>query len=356
MNIRLLDRIRGSLFGGAIGDALGAPVEGWHWEDIRARHGKMEEFLPFDCGYARGAGHVTDDSYLRHLLCMSIVDRGGRVTPDEFAATLAATMNPARLWVNETLALHKIRQGMNPWWETGRGNIPAGCATMAIAPIGIVNAGDPRQAYQDAFCIASVNQDGNNRDFAACFAAGIAAAFVPGANEESVIAAFFDHSDYLSRRALRWTLELAEKSATVDEFADRFYRSPLLDWSWPQHRWTPRDHFCGNSIEFVPAVAALLRLCAGDPNRAIIEGASFGRDCDTIGSCVGSTVGILHGANALRPHWVAQVEAANADIFRELHGDPAHGFGAMAEKLHGVLVRRLAELRDRTDQLASIVG
>jgi ADP-ribosylglycohydrolase len=356
MNPTLLDRVSGSLLGGAIGDALGAPVEGWHWEDIRAQHGKLEQFRPFDCGYARGAGHVTDDSYLRHLLCLSIVERGGRVTPDEFAATLAAKMNPARLWVNETLALHKIRQRMNPWWETGRGNIPAGCATMAIPPVGIVNAGDPRQAYQDAFCIASVNQDGNNRDFAACFAAGIAAAFRPGAAEESVIAACFDHSDDLSRRALRWSLELAGQSATVDEFADRFYRSPLLDWSWPQHRWTPRDHFCGNSIEFVPVVPAILRLCAGDPNRAIIEGANFGRDCDTIGSCVGSVVGILYGAGALREAWKNEVEAANADIFLELHGDASQGFRAMAEKLHAVLGRRLAEQRAQCAALADLLA
>jgi ADP-ribosylglycohydrolase len=32
----------GSLIGGAIGDALGAPVGGWHYTDIRRENGKED--------------------------------------------------------------------------------------------------------------------------------------------------------------------------------------------------------------------------------------------------------------------------------------------------------------------------
>lgn len=38
--------VYGSLIGAAIGDALGAPVEGWHVADIRRTHGKVTRFLP----------------------------------------------------------------------------------------------------------------------------------------------------------------------------------------------------------------------------------------------------------------------------------------------------------------------
>jgi hypothetical protein len=58
---------------------------------------------------------------------------------------------------------------------------------MAIAPIGIINAGNPDQAYQDGFNIAFVNQDDVNRDGAATLAAGIAAAFIPDATVASVV-------------------------------------------------------------------------------------------------------------------------------------------------------------------------
>jgi ADP-ribosylglycohydrolase len=207
---------------------------------------------------------------------------------------------------------------MNPWWETGRGNIPAGCASMCIEPVGIINAGDPDQAYEDAFCIASINQDGNNRDFAATLAAGVAAACAPGASTESVIKAMFDHSDWLTRRALTMVMDMATESADVDAFAERFYASSMFDWSWPAGKWRPDHYFSGNSIEFVSAAVALVHLCGDDVNRCIVEGASFGRDCDSIASICGNIAGALHGASSIRPEWVEACEKANQDIFEEL--------------------------------------
>lgn len=356
MAVNMHDAVYGCLVGGAIGDALGAPVEGWYVEDIRAKYGKLEEFFDYDCGYAGGAGHVTDDTYLRQLLCMAIVRQGGRVTPDEYARILREKMNPERLWVNEHLALAKIKQGMNPWWETGRGGIPAGCASMAIAPVGIINAGDPRQAYQDAFCIASVNQEGNNRDFAATFAAGIAAAFSSGATVDTVIGAMLEHADYLTHRALEMVVHLADSSGDVDGFVKGFYESALMDWGWPQENWTQERYFCGNSIELLPATVGLLKLCGADPNRCIVEGASFGRDCDTIASCCGQVVGALSGASALRTEWVSGVEHANEDVFEELHGSRSAGFAAMAGSLVGALETQRRRIGARHSALSVLLS
>jgi ADP-ribosylglycohydrolase len=42
----LLDAVYGCLIGGAIGDALGAPVENWHDTDVRRKFGRVSEFLP----------------------------------------------------------------------------------------------------------------------------------------------------------------------------------------------------------------------------------------------------------------------------------------------------------------------
>jgi len=42
----ILDAIYGCLIGGAIGDALGAPVEGWYYTEIREKYGRLEELLP----------------------------------------------------------------------------------------------------------------------------------------------------------------------------------------------------------------------------------------------------------------------------------------------------------------------
>jgi ADP-ribosylglycohydrolase len=197
----LLDRVYGCLVGGAIGDALGAPVEGWYYQDIRSKYGKLEEFLPFDTGYSVGApGTITDDTVLRHLLSLAVVRKQGRVTPDDYARVWLEKMNPNRLWLSERIVLLKLQVGMDPW-ESGLGSPPAGCASMAIAPVGVINAGNPAQAYQDGFNIAFVNQEGPNRDGAATLAAAVAAAFVPGATVESIIQAMWDHSTELYKRA-----------------------------------------------------------------------------------------------------------------------------------------------------------
>ncbi len=42
--IRLADRIWGCLLGGAVGDALGAPMEVLHFKDIRRIFGDLQRF------------------------------------------------------------------------------------------------------------------------------------------------------------------------------------------------------------------------------------------------------------------------------------------------------------------------
>ena len=65
--------------------------------------------------------------------------------------------------------------------------------------------------------------------------------------------------------------------------------------------------------------------CAGhDPNQALIEAASFGRDTDTIADVLSCLVGALHGASALKPNWADDIEHANHDSFAEASdGRPA---------------------------------
>jgi hypothetical protein len=49
----ILDAVYGSVVGGAIGDALGAPVEGWYYTEIRERFGRVTEFVDTQrgCGW-----------------------------------------------------------------------------------------------------------------------------------------------------------------------------------------------------------------------------------------------------------------------------------------------------------------
>jgi ADP-ribosylglycohydrolase len=225
---------------------------------------------------------------------------------------------------------------------------------MAIAPIGIINAGNPSQAYQDAFNIAFVNQDDENRDAAATLAAGVAASLVPDATVDAVIAAMEEHASWIVRRAITLTMDLVEESVSVDDFAARFY-ARMLDWTWPNRNWDKEHYFSGSSLEVVPVTMALLDLCDGDVNQAIIEGASFGRDCDTIARAVGCVAGALHGAGAIRNDWIQACEEANRPLFEELEGDAEQSFFSVAERLVEALRQERETTRQRLELMDRIL-
>lgn len=355
------DAVYGCLISGAIGDALGAPVEGWHYADIRKKYGKVEEFMPQPPATERPGGAtpglITDDSTLRHYMCLAIVRKGGRITPDDYARVWLEDLNPERLFITERIVLEKLRLGMNPW-ETGRGQPLADAATMSISPIGIINAGNPAQAYQDAFNIALIHQDGAERDAAATMAAGFAATFTPGATVDGVLKTMDEHSTYEVRRLISMAMDLAYDSDTVDEFAEKFYAT-MLDRSFPVppgQEWD-KDRSPGpTSREVLPVVAAIFYLCKGDVNRCIVEGASFGRDCDTIASVVGGLAGALCGADAIRENWIEQCEGANEGFFVEVEGNPQANFRRMATRLVEAMESEKRAIRERLDMLSRITG
>ena len=359
----LLDAVYGSLIASAIGDALGAPVEGWYWTEIREKYGRITELMPgtiANTGLNYGGanlppqpGWITDDTTMRHYMCLAIANKQGRITPDDYAKVLLEKFNPNRVWINERSIVLKLRAGVSPW-DSGKGAIPAGCATMCISPIGIINAGNPPQAFQDGITLAYINQDEHNRDGAGTMAAGVAAALTPGATLESVLDEMSRHSTFLIRRAIDLTMDLALQSKDIDDFAEKYY-SKMLDWSWPSRNWSKDHFFSGNSIELIPITMAILYLCHGDVNQSMIEAASFGRDCDTTASMAGAIGGALHGASAVRQDWITTVETANEDFFIELEGDASANFHSMAVRLVSALKAEYNTAISRVNMLSEIV-
>jgi ADP-ribosylglycohydrolase len=205
-------------------------------------------------------------------------------------------LNPDRLFYTERIVLEKLKLGMNPW-ETGCGQLPADATIMAIAPVGIINAGDPTQAYQDAFCLASIYQDGLERDAAATVAAGLAEAFSPDASAQDVLEAMEEHATQEVGRMVFMALELARTAGRVGRFVEAFYDS-MLDRSFPvppEEGWVKERSPAPTSREVLPAVAGIFYLCEGEPERCIAEGASVGRDADMISSILGARRGTARG-------------------------------------------------------------
>lgn len=352
----LYDAVYGALAAGAVGDALGAPAENLYYQEIEERFGRITDFLAYDnVRYSSGKpGAITDDTTLKHYMCLAIVRKGGRINPDDAARVWLDRLNTERFWSPDKITYLKLKAGVSAW-DAGRGNIPSACATMAMAPIGIINAGNPEQAYQDGYNIAALNADGFNREAPAMYAAGMAAAFAPGASVKSIVDCMRTYSSPTVRRAVELTMDLAASSRDPDEFKRKFYDRLLDWWSRPKLDWR-KDHFAdGTSIESVPVAMALFSLCRGDVNQCLLEGANFGRDADAISSLAGALAGAIEGASAIRPGWVAAVEEANGPFFEEVEGDRRANFASMASRLVEALGRERAAAQARVEMLGRIL-
>lgn len=351
----IFDRTYGCLIGGAIGDALGAAVEGWPYQQIREEYGKIDEFKQYYMPYSKSTpASVTADSTLRQYVILAIIEKGGRIAPTDFADVLRQHLNPDRVWVNGEIVVKKLSAGVNPWYA-GRGTVPDNKITAAITPIGIINAGNPTQAYQDGFNVASVLQDDYHREIAATVAAGVAAAFEHDATVQSVIETMMEQTNSILFRAMDLTLEIVDRSKTAEEFVEIFYEEQL-DWRWPAVEWgSERYHegkvFSADALESVPVAMAILSLCDGTVNESIVEGTNFGRDSDAIATLTGSIAGALQGAQTIRTDWIERCEEVNGDLFDEIGGNSSGGFRATAQHLVTTLEKERDTAAERANEI-----
>jgi len=343
---RLFDKVYGCLLGGLIGDAMGAPAEGMSWRDIEGKFGKITDF----------AGAGTDDSAIKQILCEAIIENGGHVTADEFAASFLRNKDKYYnlFFIPVRNMVHKLEAELALPIDAGYGNMHSSSSAMSISPIGIINACGPRQAAAEAFEAAGLIHSGPSgfcRDGAAAIAAAVAEAMSDNATVASVVGAA---SGYLHVKSgakmageIRRVVNAAGEFGNYEAFRDWFYANCL------------RDIIC-NSLETVPCVMALFRLAGGDPETAIIYAANFGRDADTIGTMAGAIAGAFKGASGLPASWVKKVEDAGGSEQKT----SSHYGGAtvvltdqrvLAEKLVSVIKGRALETRRRLDNLNAMM-
>lgn len=298
----------GCLLGGLIGDAIGTPTEGKDYRTIEETFGWVSDF---DCD-------GTDDTVMKNLLSDALIRTGGHATLDDWGQIWLDHWDDifgnklAKFFVSVIHAAQKMKRHSVPRMAA-LGNMPSSSSAMCISPVGIVNAGNPRQAAMQAYNLASlihVHDVGFCQDGAASMAAAVAAAFAPDATVESVLACSTAYlmplsgAEILDRIAM--ALDLARETADYKAFREAVYARG-------------DEFFCRitcDSRETVPLTLALFLLAEGDVERAVTYSANFGRDADTIASMCGAIAGALQGVQGVKPAWVervAQVTDLNQD-------------------------------------------
>lgn len=327
----LYRKIYGCLLGGLIGDAMGAPTEGKTYQQIQELYGEVRDF--------DGVG--TDDTAIRNQLCDAIVQHNGHVTVDEFAASfLKFKRQHYRLWwVPVRNMFHKVESKATLPVDAGYGNMQSSSSAMAIAPMGILNACDPRQATLESFDVAGLIHSGPTgfcRDAASGVAAAVAEAFQPNATVEGVIAAATNYLHPESateiRQSVQIALTLARQTNDYVTFRQRFYERHLYPTA-------------SDSRETFPVTLALLYLSGGKTEESLRMAANFGRDADTIATMIGGVVGALNGVDSLRPEWVAKLEA-----------NPETDYRQMARQLAEIVLSRASDARARLAKLDAMTN
>ena len=381
-------RVRAALYGIAFGDALGAPVEKLSAGEIRSRYGRVTSLDTVwhrmsgpeatRGGRVRGNGIVTDDT----LMTLSLMDvyaeakrhldawdmAAGFVkqiawTPRYIPELKREAMLIERLFYPEKWIFQRLQlSGAEPR-QGGIGNMVNCGAAMYIAPIGVVNACDPRGAYVEAVSFAAGHQQSYGLEAAGAMAAAVAAAFVPGATIEGIVETVIGLSKDGTRAAIADIAEVAralkrqgsDHAAVTEAFHSAIRRySPMGDdvnhsadkAGRVSDAYQPsRLH----SIEELPLALGFALINDGAFRRTVEDGINSGRDTDSIGVMAGAILGALHGEAVIEAESRELLDSANHMMLLEA----ADRFAAVAAQILADDARAASERQAQRDMLLS---
>jgi ADP-ribosylglycohydrolase len=355
------NRVRAMLYGAAYGDALGATVEKLTAAQIRERYGRvesihqawwrMEQSETMRKGRIRGNGIFTDDTLMMLCLLQVYREQGRHLDAWDLAEGMIRQVAWTPRWIpemqRETMLLERLFYA-EKWLfqrhqlsacdprQGGIGNMVNCGAAMYIAPIGAVNAGNPKAAYDEAIAFGLGHQESYGLEAAAVLAAAVAAAFVPDTTIDIVVAKALELAKDGTKAALTDIVEAVpalkgKPHAQVTEafhniLAKYSYTGDDIDYSIAKagkatKAWQPSRF---NAIEELPMALGFALVNDGDFAKSVADGINSGRDTDSIGVMTGAVLGALKGSAVIDANICNQINKvnrvdllANADSFTQ---------------------------------------
>ena len=274
----MLERVLGTILGGAVGDGWGRPFEG---STPSGRVTVPEELV------------VSDDTQLTIATCEAVID-SGRVDPEQIAARFVAWFRSGRLRGLGASTLKALRDldGGAHWALSGaKGERSAGNgAAMRVAPLAFVT--DPRDERQrrtlrDVCRITHCHDEAYVGALAVAFAIRFASS--PG----------YDSSHLLDDVVVHLPdSQVRDRVARFATFGKDVSPSAVAD-SWGSS---------GFVVESVPLALFAAREISRRPFASVVQSAiEAGGDTDTIGSITGQIAGAAVGSSSLPTDLVARL-------------------------------------------------
>lgn len=350
----LSQRFLGCIAASRVGGAMAAPVSGLPWAEVARRYGVVREFVPRSRDGWSGEGWggelppgTTDENGERQKLILRAIGRkGGRICPQDLRAAWLECLDEAsarRLLFPYDGDLYRLATAGVPADEIG-----AFCDFSRVAgfaasctPIGLINAGDPGAAAEDALRCGRLYQkaDSGGTKWAAAVAAGIAAACGSGADVDTALDAVLKYARGTSdgwfdlTKQIQQALDLAAACRDFQELRTAF--DPLYSRVGLPFAMS----FCN---EVVPKALAVLSLTRGRVNDTLIAAVNLGRDAASVASIACAIAGALHGTADLP---AGLVDALDDAVRRNPYARLKQSVAQDAQDIYGAFQARLSAMR-----------
>jgi ADP-ribosyl-[dinitrogen reductase] hydrolase len=335
----IMDRAAGALVGMAVGEALGAPLEGLTTEEVLDKVGRVEGYVeakrvqPYGrAGYFQ-VGVYEDETQLA-LLAAEVMVRGGGFSPQQYRDKIEELGQPIdgnafgcfrRARRNFRVAVKKMLKGA-PWTETGVNTAGSGAASRGV-PIGVFFRDDRAAMVKAAVEAALVtHKDVRALASAAAMAAAVAAnlktthdkidaaewcAGVAGATREAedYVAAHFPElvsgaragalhqlSDAIAALPGLIKLDIESAFAKIIAFASPKGSRPITS--------------AVRGFALTGVVTSFWFVLTGLDvfDATVCDAVSEGGSSDTVGALTGALLGALHGVSMIPPSLLAPLK------------------------------------------------
>lgn len=308
-------RVKGLLYGAAIGDALGNTSEAMRPSQRRWLHGEIRHYLPNRHADNQKVGLPSDDTQLMVWTLESLLEHG---QPDLDA--IAQTYADNRIYgIGRTMSafLNAYSDSADPW--EARQDSAGNGALMRVAGAFLPHAWTLDASLPDTIALTSALTHDQASSTAACVAFAHILADLLYADGKV-------HPGFFWERFVEIARPLEGEVSLKSRIPGETYAGPL--WAFVAER-VPAALAAGTSaldacngwrsgaylLETVPSVLMLLERYHDDPEEAIVRAVMDTWDNDTVATVVGAVVGAMHGFDALPARWVKDLmgRTGNAD-------------------------------------------
>lgn len=321
--LRSNNKILGTLYGQAIGDAMGMPTELWTQQQIKTTFPTgISDFVagPPNNDIAKyfQRGQYTDDTNQALVILESLIQTHWQPETDNLVQHLLAWAKDVDAWKNNilgpsskaalTLALH--HQSTASVTATALTN----GAAMRIAPIGTLFTPDQQSALVQM--VVQITQITHSSDVAysgACLIAGaVSAAMVYTDWEQIVNFALQTSTLGFQYGAPTWAANINRRVKLALHLAQEFRQQPR------QFRQAIYEVVGTGTMlsESVPAAFAIAYYWR-DVQKCALFCANLGGDTDTIGAMATAICGAYQGSNQIPANWMQLIDQQNSQ--HDLH-------------------------------------